>query len=336
MGDRTSATAPLLDVEDLAVEFDLPHGRFLAVEPISFQVDAGKTIGVVGESGSGKTVLARAIMGLLPSTATALGSARLEGEELIGLPERRRRDIYGRRVAMIFQDPATSLNPVRTIGSQLAESFRFHMGVSRRAARAMALDLLTRVEVQSAEERLDQYPHEMSGGMRQRVVIAMALSCGPQLLIADEPTTALDVTVQRTILDLLDRLREEERMAVVLITHDLEVARGRCDDVMVMYAGHAVEAGGAAELLDAPRHPYTAALLDAMPAFGSPRDEPLRPIPGRVPDLDERPPGCAFAPRCGSATDVCRVVDPEQSEVAGHRFWCHHPLSVSELATGRR
>jgi peptide/nickel transport system ATP-binding protein len=293
-------------------------------------------VGVVGESGSGKTVVAKAIMGLLPTTASVEGSVRLGDLELLGLPEARRREVYGRRVAMVFQDPATSLNPVRTIGSQLGESLRYHERLGRRAASDRAAELLDRVEIPSARARLRQYPHELSGGMRQRVVIAMALSCGPELLVADEPTTALDVTVQRTILDLLDRLRAEDGMGVILITHDLAVARGRCDDVAVLYAGRAVETGPAHRLFDATRHHYTAALLAAAPDLRRPRHLPLTPIPGRVPDLDDRLAGCRFAPRCARATLRCGTERPDGSNDGSHHWWCFHPLGGEPpVAAGR-
>lgn len=316
-----------LAVRSLRVSFDLRGTLLPAVSDLSFLVPAGRTLGIVGESGSGKTVVARAVMGLLPRTARTSGSVTFGGTELLGLADSQRRLVYGRRVAMVFQDPSTALNPVRTIGAQLAESLRFHLGLDRHAARERSVELLERVEVPDARRRIRQYPNELSGGTRQRVVIAMAISCGPRLLICDEPTTALDVTVQRTILDLLQRLCTEQQTSMILITHDLSIARGRCDDVLVLYAGQAAEYGPARAVLAQPIHPYTSALLDAVPRLGSARGEPLRPIPGRVPDLDDRPGGCAFAPRCRFAGPECGTA-PRAGGTDGHRWWCHHPAGA--------
>ena len=286
-----------------------------AVRGVSFAVEAGRTLGIVGESGSGKSVTALSVLRLIAAPGRIVGgTVRLAGEDLLTLPEKKMRDVRGARVAMVFQDPMTALNPTLTVGEQIEETIRAHQNVSRAEARASALDWLTRVRVSLPERRLKQYPYELSGGMRQRVMIAIAFSCRPQVLLADEPTTALDVTVQAQILDLMDELKAELGTAVVLITHDLGVVRERCDDVAVMYAGQIVEHASAEQLFTAPKHPYTQALLASLPDWRRPRTEALLPsLPGQPPPLTAIPPGCPFAPRCPQRFGPCSAVVPAET-----------------------
>ncbi len=300
MSDAPTA-APVLSVVDLAVEFPSPEGVVRAVDGVSFSVMAGQTLAILGESGSGKSVTAQAAMGLIPATA---GQVYLDGLEILALPEDDRRRLRGSRIAMIFQDPLSALNPVFPVGFQIAEMFRVHQGMRRKEAKARAVELLERVRIPSARQRAGEYPHQFSGGMRQRVMIAMALALDPAVLIADEPTTALDVTVQAQILDLLDQLRVETGMGVVLITHDLGVAAEVADQVAVMYAGRIVETGAAEDVLTSPRHPYTAGLLASRPTEGQ-AERRLEPIRGAPPSLSRVPPGCAFHPRCPHMAPVC-------------------------------
>ncbi|HEX6201764.1 MAG TPA: ABC transporter ATP-binding protein [Thermoanaerobaculia bacterium] len=301
----------LLDVRDLTVALPAPGAPVPVVCGVSFTVRRGEVVGLVGESGSGKTMTALALLRLTPPGARLGGRVLLDGEDLLAMPERRLRRVRGGRVAMVFQEPTTALNPVYTVGFQIAEAVRAHRPVGRREARREAARLLDRVAVADAARRLDDYPHQLSGGQRQRVMIAMALACGPDLLIADEPTSALDVTVQAQILDLLDDLRRDLGLAVLLITHDLGVVASRSDRVLVLYAGEIVEEAPVADLFARPAHPYTRGLLASLPRLGRlvPRGE-LPTLPGRVPDPGQRPAGCAFHPRCADAMAVCRVREP--------------------------
>ena len=298
-------SAPLLSVRDLSVAF----GRNTVVEGVSFDLAPGEILGVVGESGSGKSVTALSIMRLIPSPGRVTGRIDFAGQDLMALPEARMREIRGRDIAMIFQEPMTSLNPVFTCGDQVMEALVHHRGLDRAGARAEALKLLKLVEIPSAERRLDDYPHQLSGGMRQRVMIAMALACRPKLLLADEPTTALDATIQAQILDLLRGLQRELGMAVVLITHDLGVVSEVAHRVLVMYAGRVVETSPAAEVFERPLHPYTEGLLASIPRLEGPIER-LDAIPGQVPAPDAMPAGCRFAPRCRYAEPACAASPP--------------------------
>ena len=323
----------LLDVDDLRTYFKTRAGEVHAVDGVSFSVERGKTLGIVGESGCGKSVTALSIMGLLPPSGRIVtGSIRFEGRELTTMSQRELEDIRGRQIAMIFQDPMTSLNPTLTIGMQIMETMQRHLDLSRDEARKRAIGLLEEVHIPSARQRLDDYPHRYSGGMRQRVMIAIALSCNPKLLIADEPTTALDVTVQAGILDLLDELREQHQMSMIIITHDMGVVAEAADDIAVMYAGQIVEQTSAEELFDHPEHPYTEALLGALPQLEGERVRQgrLTAIPGRPPDLLDPPPACRFAPRCpyASLDDSCATEPPELRAIRdGHLVRSAHPAS---------
>lgn len=332
----SSATAPhqaLLAVKDLTVRLRGATGAVHAVSNASFVLEQGRTLGIVGESGSGKSVMARAIMGLLPRRATLQnsGSVLLQhgdaSHDLLRLPEKALRSLRGPAMAMIFQDPMTALNPVLKLSVQLTESLRLHLGMDRRQARQRAVELLALVGIPDAEARVDQYPHQLSGGMRQRVVIAIALACNPQLLIADEPTTALDVTVQRQILDLLSGLQRERHMGMMLITHDLGVVASRADDIAVMYAGRIIEYAPARDLFSSMRHPYTEALFRSIPRLSDPRHTRLQAIPGRPPQLIDPAPGCAFAPRCPYARQRCRRETPPHTLIGNkHSHACFYPV----------
>jgi len=324
---------PLLDVRGLKTRLELEAGPVLAVDDVSFSIPPGGTLGVVGESGCGKSLTALSVMRLVPDPPVRVvgGSIRFQGEELLALPEARMRRLRGRHLSMIFQEPMTSLNPVYTAGQQIAEGVRLHQGLSRTAAREHAVEMLRQVGIPAPEQRVDSYPHQLSGGMRQRVMIAMALASGPELLIADEPTTALDVTIQAQILELLKRLQVERRMAVMLITHDLGVVAGSCDAVVVMYAGRVVERAPVKELFRQPAHPYTAGLLRSIPSLqtgGAPGQRPrLKTIPGMVPSLSRLPAGCRFRDRCERALEVCARVDPPlESKRDGQEAACHNPV----------
>jgi peptide/nickel transport system ATP-binding protein len=296
----------MLKVSDLCVSFRTEQGIVRAVENVSFDLAEGELLGVVGESGSGKTVSLLAVMGLITDpNAIITGSISYRGRELLGLPPREMRKLRGREIAMIFQDPMTALTPVYTIGWQIAEQILAHEKISKAAAWQRAIDLLAEVNIPKPEEAVHRYPHQLSGGMRQRVVIAMALSCNPALLVADEPTTALDVTVQAQILDLVAKLRRNHGSAIIFITHDMGVMAEIADRMMVMYAGRVVERGTRNELFLSPRHPYTQALLDSIPPLKGIRPHRLRTIPGAPPNLLNRPPGCAFAPRCPQRFEKC-------------------------------
>jgi oligopeptide/dipeptide ABC transporter ATP-binding protein len=325
---------PLLEVQDLRTYFSTREGDVKAVDGVSFDVDRGKTLGIVGESGCGKSVTALSIMGLIPKPPARIvsGSIRFEGKELTKLSERELENVRGNEVAMIFQDPMTSLNPTLKIGTQITEALTRHLDISGKDADKRAVELLEEVRIPRAKERLKDYPHRFSGGMRQRVMIAIALSCNPKLLIADEPTTALDVTVQAGVLDLLEELREEHQMAMIIITHDMGVVAEAADDVVVMYAGQIVEQASTLELFDHPEHPYTEALLGALPNLEGERGREARltSIPGRPPDLIDPPPACRFAPRCPHASldDYCTVEPPELRELRpGHWVRSAHPAS---------
>jgi oligopeptide transport system ATP-binding protein len=322
----------LLEVDDLRTYFGTRSGDVRAVDGVSFAVERGKTLGIVGESGCGKSVTALSIMGLLAPTARIeSGAIRFEGRELNRLSQRELEDVRGRQIAMIFQDPMTSLNPTLTIGLQLTETMQRHLDIPRDEARKRAIQLLEEVHIPNARQRLDDYPHRYSGGMRQRVMIAIALSCSPKLLIADEPTTALDVTVQAGILDLLEELRDEHEMSMIIITHDMGVVAEAADDIAVMYAGQIVEQASAEELFDHPEHPYTEALLGALPQLEGEgvREGRLTAIPGRPPDLLNPPSACRFGPRCPYAGgDSCTAEEPQLREIRpGHLVRSAHPAS---------
>ena len=326
------STTPLLDVQNLRVTLQTPRGPADALRGISFALQRGQTLGLIGESGCGKSITALALMGLLPDSASVTGSLRFEGRELVGLPEADWCRLRGNRMAMVFQEPMTALNPLHTIGRQIAESLRLHRGLDGASARAEALRLLQRVQLPQAERRLAAYPHQLSGGQRQRVVIAIALACGPDLLVADEPTTALDVTIQREVLDLIAGLVAEDGMALLLISHDLGVMAENVQQMLVMYGGTVVESGPTAEVFRHLAHPYTRGLFAARPRLGlraggaaaaGGRGPRLTTIPGRVPELIDLPAGCGFADRCTLVVDACRQAPPPAVEVApGHAARC--------------
>ena len=323
-------TAPLLEVEDLSVVFRRRGVEpFAAVDGVSFTVHPGQTLGLVGESGCGKSVTSLAIMGLLPRRGVEVhGSVRFEGTDLLRLSPGEMRDRRGRDIGMIFQDPLSSLNPVVPLGVQVAEVLQRHRGMSRSAAKAESARLLELVGIPDPERRLSEYPHQLSGGMRQRALIAIALACRPRLLIADEPTTALDVTIQAQILALLSELVAETGTSLVLITHDLGVVAGLCDDVTVLYAGRVVEQAPRHRLFARPEHPYTHGLLGSVPRLDSPRGEPLRPIPGSVADNIPWSAGCAFAPRCENVVDSCIQRPPPLLPDDGRLLRCDNPVST--------
>jgi peptide/nickel transport system ATP-binding protein len=324
--------APLLDISDLRTEIRLRHGVVHAVDGVSVQVEPGETVGIVGESGCGKTMTALSIMKLLPNGGSIVGgSITLNGRELTALSDDSMRKVRGNEIGMIFQDPSTSLNPTMPVGRQIAEAVVLHRGVSKAQAMDRAAEVLDLVGIPRVSERIKDYPHQFSGGMRQRVMIAMALACEPKLLIADEPTTALDVTIQKQILELIDDLRLRLGMAVILVTHDLGVIAGRADRVAVMYAGRVAEITDTQTLFARPRHPYTEALFHALPDKAAETGERLYSIPGLPPDLVTPPVGCRFAARCRYAVDKCREQEPPLAgEVAGHEFRCFFPVGPSE------
>jgi oligopeptide transport system ATP-binding protein len=304
---------PLLDVQNLRTYFPTPSGLVRAVDGVSLRVEAGGSIGIVGESGSGKSVLSLTVMGLIAHPPAIINADRIyfEGKDLKAATPSQWRQVRGNRLAMIFQDPMTSLNPFLTVGDQLAEPLIVHHQASNKAARAKAQELLRRVGIPDARERLDTYPHQFSGGMRQRVMIAMAMACEPALIIADEPTTALDVTVQAQILDLMREIRQTAGTAFILITHDMGVAAGFCDQIHVMYAGRVIEQGPTDSLFRDPRHPYTRALLESVPRLDDPPGGRFVPIPGQPPDLTALPPGCPYAPRCHWMQPACQAARPD-------------------------
>jgi peptide/nickel transport system ATP-binding protein len=325
----SSGRGAFLDVRDLKVHFPTDDGVVKSVDGLSFSIERGKTLGIVGESGSGKSVTSMSVMGLHGKNAQISGSIRLDGEELVGAPEEKVRRLRGKKMAMIFQDPLSSMHPFYTVGNQIVEAYRIHNDVSKKAARTHAIEMLDRVGIPEPNQRIDAYPHQFSGGMRQRAMIAMALSCDPDLLIADEPTTALDVTVQAQILDLMRDLQKEFNSAVVIITHDLGVVAELADDILVMYAGRAVEYGTAEQLFNEPEHPYAWGLLGSMPRFDKPPTERLLPIKGVPPSLIQVPPGCPFNPRCDYQERVgspCLHDRPDLIDNGtGHSIACHIP-----------
>ncbi|MBA4097757.1 MAG: dipeptide ABC transporter ATP-binding protein DppD [Rhodospirillum sp.] len=316
---------PLLEIHNLAVEFQTHRGPFRAVDGIDLTLEPGELLGVVGESGSGKSVTMLAVMGLIawPGKVTA-DVMRFDGIDLLSLSDRERRKIVGKDIAMIFQEPMTSLNPSFSVGYQIMETLAVHEGGSRSERRRRTIELLEQVGIPAAATRLDSFPHQLSGGMCQRVMIAMAIACNPKLLIADEPTTALDVTIQAQILDLLASLSRDRNMAMVLITHDMGVVAETAQRVSVMYASQQVEEQTAERLFEQPRHPYTAALLEALPERAS--GKRLNTIPGVVPGIADRPSGCVFNPRCGFAQERCRVELPALEAKLGARVRCHFPI----------
>jgi peptide/nickel transport system ATP-binding protein len=323
---------PLLAVRDLVTEFATSEGVVRAVDHVSFELAPKSTLGVVGESGSGKSVTALSIMRLVaPPGRIAGGSITLAGKDLMTLPEAELRQLRGNRIAMVFQEPMTALNPVMKVGAQVAEAIRAHEHESRRDARGAAIELFARVAIPTPAMTVDAYPHQLSGGMRQRVMIAMALACKPDVLIADEPTTALDVTIQGQILDLLARLQRELGMAVLLITHDLGVVAEICDHVVVMYAGRVVEQAAASVLLAAPRHPYTGALLASIPRADAAPGTRLTELPGMVPSPSALPAGCKFVDRCSRAQARCHSEEPALVQLGGSRVRCHFPLDGNAL-----
>lgn len=324
----------LLEIENLGVEFATANGAFRAVDGLSMTVDAGDVLAVVGESGSGKSVAMLAMMGLLPWTASVTADRMLfDGQDLLTVSPRARRKIVGKDIAMIFQEPMSSLNPCFTVGFQLGEALKVHMGLNRADRKKRAVELLELVGMPAPAKRLSAFPHQLSGGMSQRVMIAMAIACNPKLLIADEPTTALDVTIQAQILDLLLRLQSETDMALVLITHDMGVVAETAQRVSVQYAGQKVEEQPVRDLFITPHHPYTAALLAALPERA--QSKMLPSIPGVVPGQFDRPDGCLFSPRCAHATDICRAQQPDRQQATMGQALCHYPLMDDGMPAGR-
>jgi peptide/nickel transport system ATP-binding protein len=333
----TGAIPPALELRELKTSFTTERGVVRAVDGVSFSIERGKVIGIVGESGPGKTVLARSIMGLLPRHGVVRsGEVLLDGRMISGLPESKLRAIRGLEIGMVFQDSMSSLNPVVKIGRQITEGLEFHKGMHTTEARRVSLALLRSVEVPDPERRLEEYPHQLSGGMRQRVAIAMALACEPKVLVADEPTTALDVTVQAHVLDLLKDLQEDRAMAMILVTHDLGVVATRADEIVVMYAGRVVERAPTRVLFGDMQMPYTEALLRSVPRIDGPRHATFVTIGGRPPDLAHLPAGCSFAPRCSRVQDRCRTEDPPLTpgRTPGHEFACWFPLGGGSISDG--
>ena len=318
----------LLDVKELSVHFGDEKAPFKAVDRISYQVNQGEVLGIVGESGSGKSVSSLAVMGLIdfPGRVSAQGLA-FEGKDLLSLAPKEKQELIGADIAMIFQDPMTSLNPAYTVGFQIMEAIKSHQGGSKKERRERTLELLRLVGIPDPESRIDVYPHQLSGGMSQRVMIAMAIACKPRLLIADEPTTALDVTIQAQIVDLLLELQHKECMSLSLITHDLALVAEAAHRIIVMYAGQVVEEGRAEDIFREPKHPYTQALLRSLPEFAEGKSR-LQSLPGVVPGKYDRPQGCLLNPRCPYATDLCRSVEPELRQVGNRQVKCHTPLNA--------
>jgi peptide/nickel transport system ATP-binding protein len=329
---ETEYEGPLLQVTDLKTSFRTDDGIVRAVDGVSLSLESGKSLGIVGESGSGKTVLARSIMNLLPRRGVEReGSVRFEGKEISALRAKQMRDYWGAQMSMIFQDPMTSLNPVMKIGNQITESIRQHLDVTPDFASGLAVSLMESVRIPEPKVRLGEYPHQLSGGMRQRVCIAVALACGPTLLFADEPTTALDVTVQAQVLDVIAKEQSERFMAMILVTHDLGVVAGRTEEIAVMYAGRIVEHAPTSVLFTDMKMPYTEALLGSIPKLDEHSHTRLATIPGRPPDLGHPPPGCKFAPRCRYVQDRCLEEEPPLSagDAAGHKFRCWFPVGTA-------
>lgn len=322
----------ILQVNDLRTSFSSDRGTVQAVRGVSLDLKRGRTLGIVGESGSGKSVLSRSIMGLMPSNAKRTGSVVYGGIEMVGADAKVTRKLWGDQMSMIFQDPMTALNPVLRVGQQITESLHQHLSLSKSDANDTALELLKSVGIPQPDQRLRQYPHQLSGGMRQRIMIAVALACGPKLLFADEPTTALDVTVQAQILDLLQAMQEDRQMAMILVTHDLGVVAGRAHDIAVMYAGQIVEKAPASELFGEVRHPYTEALMRSIPKLEMSSHTRLEAIGGRPPDLANLPVGCKFAPRCPYVQDRCLEEEPAlvtDDDKPDHSYACHFPVAVA-------
>lgn len=317
----------VIKVEGLSVSFATPRGELKAVRDVSIELQEGESLGVVGESGSGKTVLSRSIMGLLPSTATRTGKITFQGEVISELPKDKVRDLWGTGMAMVFQDPMTALNPVRRIGDQLTESLTVRLGMSKKDAKVRAIELLERVRIPDPKSMMRKFPYQLSGGMRQRIMIAIAVSCKPEMLFADEPTTALDVTVQAQVLELITELRKEFNMAMILVTHDLGVVAGHTDKIAVMYAGDVVEYAPTRELFANMKMPYTEALLKSIPRLETPTGTRLPVIEGRLPDPTKNEPGCPFANRCAYVTDKCRAEKPPLTDGGNDHFYrCWFPI----------
>jgi peptide/nickel transport system ATP-binding protein len=334
--EHRTADGPLLEVENLITHFRTPRGVVRAVDGVSLTVKRGRALGIVGESGSGKTVLSRSMMGLLPRRGIIrTGTVSFGGREVQDLSPKQMRGIWGREMSMIFQDPMSSLNPLMKIGRQITEPLTVHLGLEGGAARETAVRLLSDVRIPEPERRMEQYPHELSGGMRQRVMIAIALACGPSMLFADEPTTALDVTVQAQILALLGEQRRDRNMSLILVTHDLGVVAGHTDDIAVMYGGKIVEKAPTRTLFTNMKMPYTEALLRSIPRLDQPSHQRLAAIPGRPPDLVNPPVGCRFAPRCLYVQDRCRAEEPplRTADTADHVYACWYPVGSPEHAT---
>ena len=315
---------PVLSVRDLEVVFPTPDGDVQAVRGVSWDVYEDEVLAIAGESGSGKSVSVMAAMGLLPATAQVSGSISYRGRDVLAMTEKELEQLRGSAISMVFQDPMTSLNPVMTVGAQIAEGVRIHQRTKTAIARSKAVELLDLVGIPNAPQRVDSYPHELSGGMRQRAMIAMAIANDPDLLIADEPTTALDVTIQAQVLDVLERAREAAGSALVVITHDLGVVARTAHRLLVMYAGRTAETGMADDVFERPGHPYTAGLLEAIPRLDSPKGTRLTPIDGTPPSMLAPPPGCAFAPRCPRATDICSQETPALRPIGSQFAACHH------------
>ena len=317
----------VIKVEGLSVSFATPRGELKAVRDVSIELQEGESLGVVGESGSGKTVLSRSIMGLLPSTATRTGKISFQGKEISELPKDEIRELWGTGMAMVFQDPMTALNPVRRIGDQLTESLTVRLGMSKKDAKVRAIELLERVRIPDPQSMMRKFPYQLSGGMRQRIMIAIAVSCKPEMLFADEPTTALDVTVQAQVLELITELRKEFNMAMILVTHDLGVVAGHTDKIAVMYAGDVVEYAPTRELFANMKMPYTEALLKSIPRLETPTGTRLPVIEGRLPDPTKNEPGCPFANRCAYVTDKCRAEKPPLTDGGNNHFYrCWFPI----------
>ena len=317
----------VIKVEGLSVSFATPRGELKAVRDVSIDLREGESLGVVGESGSGKTVLSRSIMGLLPSTATRTGKISFQGKEISELPKDEVRELWGTGMAMVFQDPMTALNPVRRIGDQLTESLTVRLGMSKKDAKVRAIELLERVRIPDPQSMMRKFPYQLSGGMRQRIMIAIAVSCKPEMLFADEPTTALDVTVQAQVLELISELRKEFNMAMILVTHDLGVVAGHTDKIAVMYAGDVVEYAPTRELFANMKMPYTEALLKSIPRLETPTGTRLPVIEGRLPDPTKNEPGCPFANRCAYVTDKCRAEKPPLTDGGNNHFYrCWFPI----------
>lgn len=336
--NRSKTTAPeaetLLSANDFRVSFSTPRGAVRAVNGVTFELAAGKTLGIVGESGSGKSVLSRSLLRLQPDTNVVTdGLVTFDGKDLTAASQAELRGVWGKEASIVFQNPMTALSPVMQVGRQIAQGLRHHLGMSKQEARAEAIRLMREVGIPEAERRVDEYPHQFSGGLRQRITIAIALSCSPRLLIADEPTTSLDVTVQAQILNLLKREQQERNMAMILVTHDFGVVASRTDDIAVMYAGRIVEKAPTRTLFAVPRMPYTAALMSSIPVLSNPSHTKLEVIPGRPPNLLNTGSGCPFAPRCAYAQPQCHVEEPPLRAVEGdpdHTYACWFPVGTPE------